>query len=183
MCFGGEGISSKDQVIQGQMAGAVSMVNNDHKKRFEKGVEKGLMDWLKDDSTVQAAADTAVTNTQQQLQVGQQIQDNQMARMGIQLTPEQRAAAKAKDDIAGSALTTGEANRARVAEMTLKKAVRNPMMDLGRQSLGLGMGLYSSAAGMEQDRGTANAIEQERTRQQSLSALASGGGMALGMMG
>ena len=61
MCFGGGGaeVSGKDQVTQGVMADTVSMLSRDHKKRYKKGVEQGVMDYLKDDSTIGAAADTA----------------------------------------------------------------------------------------------------------------------------
>lgn len=183
MCFGGEGIASEDKVVQTEMASTVGMLNRDHKKRYKKGVEKGVMDWLKDDSTIDTAANTAATTAAQQIAIGQQVQDNQLARMGMKLTPEQRAVMKAKNDLAGTTTVVNEANKGRAAEVALKKAVRNPMMDLGRQSLGMGMGLYSTAAGMEQERGASNAVEQEKNRQQTLSALSSGGGMALAMMG
>lgn len=174
MCFGGggEGVSGKDQITQGQMAKTSGMLQRDHKKRWKHGVEKGVMDYLEDSSTIDAAAESGAANATQQMGIASAMQENAMARTGMQLTPEQRAAMKAKQDLAGATLVTGEANRARAGEVALKQSVRNPMMDMGRGSLQQGMGMFSSASNMEQQRGQANAVAKEQERQQTGQAVA-----------
>lgn len=184
MCFsgGGGGISDKDMVTQQGQAQAMGMLQADHKKRFKKGVEKELMGWLNDDSTVADAGQAAGAQAGKQFDLAQTMQQNQMARTGQVLTPEQRAAMNAKQDLAKTATVTGETNRAKANEVALKQAVRNPMMNLGRQSLGQGMNLFSTAANLEQNRGQSNAMAEEQARQQDGQALATVASMAMMMM-
>lgn len=182
MCFGGgEGVSSSDQVTQMLQAQAMGQINDDHDKRYKKGVENELMAYLKDDKTIEAEGQKAGIQAGKQFDLAQQMRQNQMAKSGQRFSPEQRAAMDARNQLDRTALVAGETNRGRGNEATLKDSLRNPMMSLGRQSLSQGMGMFNQAAGMENQRGRENAQAEEAARQGDMSALMSIGSMAMMM--
>lgn len=183
MCMGGGGgVSSKDQVMQNQQAKMSNELFADYDARYRSKVEAPVMGYLMDDSTynqnAQAAGDRSVASFDR----AQDINNENMKRYGMNLTPAQQAAMDNNTALSRSETVTGEMNRSRANEYDTKTNLTKGMINVGRNSLAQSQGMMQQAAGLEHDRGIRNAQAREAARQDTINTALQVGGTAATLM-
>ena len=179
MCFKGAEVSSSDQVTQRKQAALAQEQYDDHQERYVPNVEKPLLDYIQDKGQPEVEAQKALTQSYQKFDQANDMADRNNRRYGVNLTQKQKESLDSRRNLAKVSSGISNSTQARNQTDDYQGALRDSVIQLGRQIEAGGSTNLNSAAGMEAGRANRNAQNKANAHNSMVNTGLQAGGMAL----
>ena len=171
---------SKDQ-FQQESAGLSRSMYEDYKSTFLEH-ENAMLDYANDKHLIRDSVNRDVGRIKQGIETAEGMTNRQMSRYGTTLTNAQKKARDRSNNVESNLSIAGGANQSRANTSARRDAVRNSMINLGRETMNDSAGKMSQIASQEQGRNQRNSQAQAQHRAGQTQMVGSGIGLGLALL-